>query len=111
MESYLATTVGPARINVSYVRLSNELAFDDFGSREEINLEGRIRFAKYWTFNANHRRDLTSDGGALETGFGLRYADECIDIAVAYEEKFTRDRDVEPTKNFLLRVRLLRLGG
>ncbi|MCZ6764525.1 MAG: LPS assembly protein LptD, partial [Alphaproteobacteria bacterium] len=111
LESYLTTTVGPARLNVSYVRLSNELAFDDFGNREEINLEGKIEFAKYWTLSANHRRDLTSDGRALETGFGLRYTDECIDIAVAYEEKFTRDRDVEPTKNFLLRVRLLRLGG
>jgi len=111
LESYLATDVGPARLSVSYVRLSNELGFDDFGSREEINLDGHIRFAENWTFSANHRRDLTSDGGAIETGFGLRYGDECIDIAVAYEEKFTRDRDVEPSKNFLLRVRLRRLGG
>ena len=69
-----------------------------------------MRITPNLTLSAEHRRDLTADGGTLKTGFGIRYLDECFDLLAGYERSFTRDRDIEPSTSFILRVRLRHLG-
>ena len=86
-----------------------ELAFDEFGRREEINVATRIKLTDYWSVHAEYRRDL-GEKDDLFAGFGLRYEDECFELLTAFERRFTRDRDVEPTTNLIFRIRLKNLG-
>ncbi len=110
MESYLSAGPAAFRIRLSYVRLAKELALSEFTRREEINVEARAKITKYWSILAEHRRDL-EENEAIFTSAGIQYADECFDIRFQFERKNTRDRDVEESTNFGLRIRLKNLSG
>jgi hypothetical protein len=38
------------------------------------------------------------------------YENECLNISVDFDRDFTRDRDVQPSTSFTLRIRLKSLG-
>ena len=109
VESYLNAGPESVRVKLGYVFLGRELAFDEFGRREEINVATRIKLTDYWSVHAEYRRDL-GEKDDLFAGFGLRYEDECFELLTAFERRFTRDRDVEPTTNLIFRIRLKNLG-
>lgn len=94
----------------SYVFLDKDLTANLLEEREELYLWGRARLTPGWSLMAQGRRDLTSDGGTINAGAGLRYEDECLIFEVALERDFTRDRDVEPSTNLNFRVVLKQLN-
>lgn len=109
-ESYL--TLGPEdyRLKVNYVNLARELAVDELTSREEINIQARAKITEHWSVLGEYRRDL-AESEDLFAGGGVQYLDECFDMRLFVERKFTRDRDVEPTTNVTFRVRLKHFGS
>jgi len=104
--------VGPKRYRLSatYVKLRRELTADELTNREEINLAAVAALGQFWTIRGSTRRDLTDDGGTINSGIGLVYEDECFNVSVDFKRDFTRDRDVEPSTTVSFRVRFLHLG-
>ena len=96
--------------NITYLTLQRELTADELTRREEINLSANARLSKYWRATASTRRDLGDDGGTLNSGIRLVYENECLNISVDFDRDFTRDRDVQPSTSFTLRIRLKSLG-
>jgi len=110
--SEVYATMGSSRFRVmgSYVFFDEDQTASLLDEREEVYLWGRARLTQNWSFMAQGRRDLTSDGGTINAGAGLRYEDECLIFEFAFERDFTRDRDVEPSTNLNLRVVLKQLN-
>ncbi len=108
----ITLSAGPSRfrVNASYTMLSDELAADDLGSREEILLGSRVHLFDGWSLSAGHRHDLTGRTGSLNTNFGIYYLDECLDFSVVFNRTFTHDREIRPTTSITFRVRLVNLG-
>lgn len=108
----LGVDAGPRdyRVNLTYVQLSRELIDDALAPREELSLAARAKVAQFWSVRAATRHDLTSTGGAIKSAAGVFYEDECLDLGVDFVRDYTRDRDVEPSTSFSVRVRLKTLG-
>ena len=104
--------LGPkaVRFNVGYVALSRDLTTDELNSREEGRLSSRVQITNFWSANASTRRDLAGEGDTLSWEVGLDYIDECIELGVKLDRNFTQYRDVQPSTNFVLRIKLKHLG-
>ncbi len=98
------------RFKVGYAELEDELANDEFISREELRLSGTAKITPNWTLTAYDQIDLTDDGGTIKYGGTLTYLDECIEVSFGMERRFTQDRDIQPSTDFNFRVVLRGLG-
>lgn len=97
-------------LEVGYVRLADDQIAQTLGSREEISARTHLALGENWAFQAGARRDIESDS-MISSFAGLLYEDECTDIELSYRRRFTRDRDIEPSTAFMLRIRLRTLGN
>jgi LPS-assembly protein len=101
-EFYLIGTLGRSATRISYVQLSPMLGLP---GREEVNAQFDINFYRNWQAFAAIRRDLMA-GQTLDSEFGLGYEDDCLGISLGYHRKYTADRDLRPSTNFILRFKL-----
>ena len=106
----LALGPNAVRFSVGYVALSRELTTDELNSREEARLTSRVQITNFWSASASTRRDLAGGGDTLSWEVGVDYVDECIELGVKLDRNFTQDRDVQPSTNFVLRIKLKHLG-
>ena len=108
-------SIGPSYLNTSitYLQLDAELSADtesEFASREEITFVGNVDLTKSWTLSLDHRRDLTGNGGSLNSGSSLIYEDECLLFRLRANRRFTVDRDVESETTVLFSIQFKHLG-
>jgi LPS-assembly protein len=96
-------------LQVGYVRLAGPEPLLPFDSREEVFAQGYIRLAENWGLTFAGRRDL-EENVMISSSTGLRYMDECTDIELSFNRRFTRDRDIRPSTALVLRIRLFTLG-
>lgn len=101
-EVYMTGTLGRSALRIAYVQLAPNLGLPE---RQEVNASTDINFYRNWQAFAAIRRDIKATQ-TLDTEFGLGYEDECLGISLAYHRKFTADRDLKPSTNFLLRIKL-----
>ena len=94
---------------MSYVRLSEELSDSGLEEREEAAIETRLKIYKNWSFEGAARRDL-ANANMISSGAGLIYENECVQLKLLFKRRFTRDRDIEPSSSFNMRVRLKTFG-
>lgn len=104
-EVYFDGTYGRSSVEISYVRLPQQAVTLGLVSREEINGQATVGFLDHWLAFAGARRDLQASQ-MIDTEYGLGYQDECLGLALSYQRKYTRDRDVLPSSTFLLRFNL-----
>ena len=98
------------RTDVDYVSLARELTTDELTSREELNFRSKLQATRYWAFDADTRRDLSSTGGTRAYGFGMTYEDECFLFSSSFERDFTSDREISPSTSINFKIRLKNLG-
>jgi LPS-assembly protein len=101
-EIYVTGTYGRNATRISYIELSPTLGLP---ARQEINAQIDINFYRNWQGFAAIRRDLKSDQ-TLDTEFGLGYEDDCLGISLGYHRKYTADRDLKPSTNYVFRFKL-----
>ena len=80
------------------------------GEREEITGYASYQFTDYWALSGSTRRDIQGQQ-TLSNNIGIQYRDECLTVGLAYNQSFTRDRDIEPTNSVLFTIVLKNLGG
>lgn len=109
-EIYLGMGPEKLRLALNYVQLDRDLTVDQVQSTEELYFSLRAQLSRYWSALAVSRRDLVDDGRQINTGFGLRYEDECVVFEATFDRDYTRDRDVEPSTSLNFRVLLVSLN-
>src|SRR5690606_16772367 len=93
--------------NLGYVYLKNDINGLTQSEREEIFVEGKLKFADHWSGYGSYRRNLAGKGNSIEGLLGVEYLDECFGLALEAKRSFTYDRDIEPETRFSVKVRLL----
>jgi LPS-assembly protein len=101
-ETYVTATYGRNATRISYIELSPTLGLP---ARQEINAQIDVNFYRNWQAFAAIRRDLKADQ-TLDSEFGLGYEDDCLGISLGYHKKYTADRDLKPSTNYVLRFKL-----
>ncbi|MEX1147439.1 MAG: LPS assembly protein LptD [Sphingomonadales bacterium] len=107
--------IGPPsfRVTAGYIDLKS--GADNFDGvtpltpREEVRGGATWRITNHWTLAGSHTRSLDR-GEAVATRIGLIYEDECLRFGVAYDQRFTRDRDIEPGTSIIFTISLANLG-
>ncbi|MBO6541890.1 MAG: LPS-assembly protein LptD [Alphaproteobacteria bacterium] len=79
-------------------------------AREEIQGSLGYRLTEYWRANAYTRHDIQR-GQTVQNNIGLTYQDECLTVGLAFNQNFTRDRDIEPENSIMFTILLKNLGG
>ena len=108
----LTASAGPSwlRGRVHYIGLSNAgRTAGEPSSVRQIDASAALRPARFWEFGMHHAHDLSEEGGPLRSGLRLQYGDECLTAALEVNRRFTRQRDVADTTEFLFRIKLRNL--
>lgn len=107
---------------VSYLRLNRgiDTSIEDLRDREEIQLGGRVQFARHWSLFGSTIIDLTDareDPLSTADGYepvrhrlGLLYDDECIELGVTWRRDYVQQGDARRGNTFLFRLALKNLG-
>lgn len=105
-------TGGPdwLRVDLGYVRLEETPSERFSGTREEINLSGRLTITENWQLDAGMRRDLAEDGGMISAEGAVYYSNECVLLGIGLDRDYTNDRDADPSTSIKLRVVLRNLS-
>ncbi|MDE3114014.1 MAG: LPS-assembly protein LptD [Pseudomonadota bacterium] len=107
-EVYLDGTYHRSNLAVSYVQLSQQAAMQN-SPREEINGEATIGVLDHWAVYAAARRDLVGHQ-MLSSEFGIGWENDCLGLAIAYQRRYTRDRDLPPSTSVFVRI-IPKFGG
>ncbi|PWR23683.1 LPS-assembly protein LptD [Zavarzinia compransoris] len=95
---------------IGYTAVKEQTAVPAQADRDEIYVTAGLKLDEYWTVYGDTRHRLNDDEGALSTGLGLFYTDECVELGAMYRRDTTRDRDVTPDTSVSLILRLRNLG-
>ena len=98
----LTGAYGPVSASANYVnaRAQPSLGFDE--DREEVIGSATVKLANNWSLFGDLRYDLENDD-FIRNGIGLKFADECFILSVAYEETNVEDDDIQPDQSFKVR--------
>ena len=95
---------------MNYIGLSNAgRTAGEPSSVRQIDVSAALRPARFWEFGMHHAHDLSEEGGPLRSGLWLQYGDECLTATLEVDRRFTRQRDVADTTEFLFRIKLRNL--
>lgn len=97
----------PVTLQASYVKLAQN-AYNE--ESEEIRGSGSLQLTEQWAWTAIARRDLTDEGGMLQSGTGLVFQNECVTVNTSFNRYYIQDRDVEPSSAIKLEVFLANLN-
>lgn len=87
------------KISGSYLWLQPDLAEGRTNRVAEVWFDGSYAVTPYWTASANVRYDI-ADTRATTAGIGLVYQNECIEIDLSINRRYTSSTSVEPTTDF-----------
>jgi LPS-assembly protein len=114
-----ATRFGPVDLVVNYAELAPDAVTpdvitpttknDDQERRQEIVGRGALSLTDTWALLGSVRYDL-QNAQTISDGVGVRYQDDCLTLAVTYEQSNIRDRDIEPETRVMVNLALKYLG-
>jgi LPS-assembly protein len=98
------------QIGTSYAFIDGDITRPD---RQEIFTGGRLKLVDNVNLLANARRNLDNDenSGWVNIGGGIEYTTDCITTSFEINREFTRDRDIQPSTDFILKVTLANFGN
>ena len=94
---------------ISYLQLAEQLSDTGQEKREEIEGQAHLKIFGNWSIEGETRRDL-ANSKMITSGLALIFSNECTQIEFAYKRRFTRDREIEPSSTFNIKLRLKTFG-
>ena len=114
-----SASFGPVDLRVSYAELAPESVTpdvitpetknDDQERRQEIVGKGALSLTDTWALLASLRYDLQNEQ-TISDGVGVRFQNDCLTLAVTYEQSNIQDRDIEPEQRVMVNLALKYLG-
>ncbi len=100
-----------ANLEVSYVRLDEETdpVIYPLRERAQVNTGVVLKLIDNWTLKGSWRGDVDR-GESIFYGSTLAYQDECVELSLRGERRFTRTMDYNPETVVVFKVRLVTLG-
>ena len=98
--------------NVRYLDLdrdTTDLTGTELENRQELGIGAEVYVNKKWTVHGSWVQDLLNEK-TISYDAGVIYRDECLEFGLRYEQRFTSDRDIAPSKTIHFRFVLKNLG-
>lgn len=92
-------------LGATYIWLRKDPRENRTGNVSEWAFDASHRFARHWTGSADWRYDVAQDR-SVHAGVGLKYTNECVDIALSASRRFTSSTILAPSTNISLTVGL-----
>jgi LPS-assembly protein len=83
----------------SYIWLGADVAEGRPDSVSQIAVDGSYRVGQHWTASANWRYDI-DEARAATAGIGLAYRNECVEVDLSLNRRYTSSTSVEPSTDF-----------
>ncbi len=96
---------GDTALSGGYVWLEPDPAEANNDEISELRISGRYRVDQNWLTRASARYDF-SESEPLRLGFGLTYQNECVQVNVNVNRRFTSTSSIEPSTEFGFTVAL-----
>ncbi len=110
---------GPIDLGVDYAEVAPEAVTPDVITpttkndnqerRQEIQGKGALSLTDTWALLGTIRYDLQNQQ-AISDGVGIRYQDDCLTLAVTYEDSNIQDQDIKPEQRVMVSLALKYLG-
>ena len=114
-----SASFGPVDLMVNYAEVAPESVTpdvitpetknDDQERRQEIVGRGALSLTDTWALLASLRYDLQNEQ-TISDGVGVRFQNDCLTLAVTYEQSNIQDRDIEPEQRVMVSLALKYLG-
>ena len=111
--------LGPVDLTLNYAEIAPEAVTpdvitpttknDDQERRQEILGKGALSLTDTWALLGSVRYDLQNQQ-TISDGVGLRYQDDCLTLAVTYEQSNIQDQDIQPEQRVMVNLALKYLG-
>jgi len=111
-ELLLSGGISWMKATVRYLDLDRDAADivnTELENRRELATGITFQASKKWSFQGSIIQDLLKKD-TISYDVGFLYKDECLQLGLRYEERFTSDRDIAPSKTFYLKLVLKNLG-
>lgn len=105
----LTVSAGPPwlRGSVSYTTLSPRRPTSAAPSdAKQADVSAALRLGRFWSVGARHSHDLVGEAGALSSGIGLSYRDECLFASLDLNRRYSGQRDIEDTTEVYFQIKL-----
>ena len=83
---------------------------DDQERRQEIVGRGALSLTDTWALLGSIRYDLQNETDDQPTASACAIQDDCLTLAVTYEQSNIQDRDIEPEQRVMVNLALKYLG-
>ncbi len=100
-----AWTRGETALSGGYVWLEPDPAEANTDEISELRVAGSHRIDQNWLTRASARYDF-SESEPLRVGFGLTYSNECVQVNMTVNRRFTSTSSIEPSTEFGFTVAL-----
>ena len=77
--------------------------------QQEIVGKGALSLTDTWALLGTLRYDL-ENAQTISDGVGIRYEDDCLTLAVTYEQSNIQDQDIQPDQRVMVNLSLKYLG-
>ncbi len=102
-------TIDPVELTVSYGFYEADPFVGAVTDREEVTAEGAFQFDRNWSISAFLQRDLVV-GEFVQVGSTITYSNECCEIDLFINRRFTDSTDAPGSTSVGVQIRLLTLG-
>jgi LPS-assembly protein len=112
-------SVGPVDLTLNYAEVAPEAVTPDVITpttkndnqerRQEILGKGTLALTDTWALLGALRYDLQNQQ-TISDGIGLQYKDDCLTLAVTYEQSNIQDQDIQPEQRVMVNLALKYLG-
>ncbi|QEW21133.1 Organic solvent tolerance protein [Marinibacterium anthonyi] len=100
---------GRSTLQGSYLWLVADEAEGRSDDAHEIFLDGAYEINRHWTASANWRYDIAEES-PTRAGVGLGYINECVELELTVDRRFTSSTTVEPSTIFGFTIALRGFG-
>ena len=120
--------VGPVDMSLNYAEVAPDAVSPDFTTtstttttpttttpstnqqrQQEIVGKGALSLTDTWALLGTLRYDL-ENAQTISDGVGIRYEDDCLTLAVTYEQSNIQDQDIQPDQRVMVNLSLKYLG-
>ncbi len=111
--------VGPVDLMINYAEVAPDAVTPDVitpttkndnqDRRQEILGKGTLNLTDTWALIGALRYDLQNEQ-TISDGVGLQYKDDCLTLAVTYEQTNIKDQDIQPEQRVTVNLALKYLG-
>ena len=92
-------------LGATYIWLRSDPRENRAGNVSEWAFDASHRLSRHWTGSADWRYDVAQDR-SVRAGVGLKYTNECVDIALSASRRFTSSTILAPSTNISFTVGL-----